>query len=181
MNKYIGHDSQLYGIEEHRLVGGKGDGMRLYEEAGNGLFGTSKVSDSPILKGTLMSEERAELIGGLNEYIDLNDLRGSDCIVYGYAPSLAYVLGVRPVISSWPDLESYSVLEMKNDINKIFSSVEALERECPLIIEDNEPSTGGVIDNPEKIAILHMVKEKYGYTETYTNGRYSIWTSLWKK
>lgn len=31
MNPYIGHDSQLYGIEEHRLVGGKGDGMRLYE------------------------------------------------------------------------------------------------------------------------------------------------------
>ena len=24
MNPYIGHDSQLYGIEEHRLVGGKG-------------------------------------------------------------------------------------------------------------------------------------------------------------
>ena len=31
MNKYIGHKSQLYGIEEHRLVGGKGDGMRLFE------------------------------------------------------------------------------------------------------------------------------------------------------
>lgn len=31
MNKYIGHDSQLHGIEEHRLVGGKGDGMRIYE------------------------------------------------------------------------------------------------------------------------------------------------------
>jgi len=31
MNQYIGHDSQVYGIEEHRLVGGKGDGMRLFE------------------------------------------------------------------------------------------------------------------------------------------------------
>ncbi|MBQ8510352.1 MAG: aldose 1-epimerase family protein [Clostridia bacterium] len=31
MNNYIGHPSQLCGIEEHRLVGGKGDGMRLYE------------------------------------------------------------------------------------------------------------------------------------------------------
>lgn len=31
MNEYIGHSSQLFGIEEHRLVGGKGDGMRLYE------------------------------------------------------------------------------------------------------------------------------------------------------
>lgn len=29
MNKYIGHPLQLYGIEEMRLVGGKGDGMRM--------------------------------------------------------------------------------------------------------------------------------------------------------
>ena len=35
MNPYIGHDCQTYGIEEHRLVGGKGDGMRLLE-ANNG-------------------------------------------------------------------------------------------------------------------------------------------------
>lgn len=31
MNPYLGHASQLGGVEEHRLVGGKGDGMRLYE------------------------------------------------------------------------------------------------------------------------------------------------------
>ncbi len=33
---YIGHDSQLHGIEEVRLVGGKGDGMRLLQVR-NGL------------------------------------------------------------------------------------------------------------------------------------------------
>lgn len=38
MNPYIGHDTQLYGIEEHRLVGGKGDGIRLLEvNNGKGL------------------------------------------------------------------------------------------------------------------------------------------------
>ncbi len=38
MNPYIGHDSQVYGIEEHRLAGGKGDGMRLLEvNNGKGL------------------------------------------------------------------------------------------------------------------------------------------------
>ena len=39
MNPYIGHESQLFGIEEHRLVGGRGDGMRLYEvNNGKGLM-----------------------------------------------------------------------------------------------------------------------------------------------
>lgn len=36
ISPYIGLESQLYGVEEHRLVGGKGDGMRLLEVT-NGL------------------------------------------------------------------------------------------------------------------------------------------------
>lgn len=35
-SNYIGHISQLSGIEEHRLIGGKGDNMRLFEVR-NGL------------------------------------------------------------------------------------------------------------------------------------------------
>ncbi len=38
MNKYIGNPIQTYGVEEMRLVGGKGDGMRmLYVRNGKGL------------------------------------------------------------------------------------------------------------------------------------------------
>ncbi len=41
MKEYIGHQSQLYGVEEHRLCGGKGDGMRLIEvNNGRGLMFT---------------------------------------------------------------------------------------------------------------------------------------------
>lgn len=37
-NPYIGRDSQLFGVEEHRLVGGRGDNMRIYEvTTGGGL------------------------------------------------------------------------------------------------------------------------------------------------
>lgn len=38
MNPYLGHETQLARVEEHRLVGGKGDGMRLFEmNNGRGL------------------------------------------------------------------------------------------------------------------------------------------------
>ena len=41
MNPYIGHETQIRGVEEHRLIGGKGDGMRLYEiNNGRGLMMT---------------------------------------------------------------------------------------------------------------------------------------------
>ena len=36
IQQYIGHESQLYGVEEHRLIGGRGDGMRLLKVR-NGL------------------------------------------------------------------------------------------------------------------------------------------------
>ena len=38
MEKYMGNPSQVYGVEEHRLVGGKGDNMRLFQvRNGKGL------------------------------------------------------------------------------------------------------------------------------------------------
>lgn len=41
MKEYAGHESQLYGVEEHRLCGGKGDGIRLFEiNNGRGLMMT---------------------------------------------------------------------------------------------------------------------------------------------
>lgn len=44
IRKYIGHESQLAGVEEYRLTGGKGDGMRIFsgvERQGNGIHGIS--------------------------------------------------------------------------------------------------------------------------------------------
>ena len=57
MNKYIGHEHQIYGVEEMRLCGGKADGMRILQiRNGNGLeFSVSadRCADIPrlIFKG----------------------------------------------------------------------------------------------------------------------------------
>lgn len=41
---YVGHKSQLYRVEEHRLIGGKGDGLRLLEiDNGQGLCMTLSI------------------------------------------------------------------------------------------------------------------------------------------
>ena len=61
MNKYIGHPSQLYGVKETRMVGGKADGMRLLEvRNGKGLEFTvslDRCADIPYLfyKGNSMA------------------------------------------------------------------------------------------------------------------------------
>ncbi len=61
MNKYIGHPSQLFGVRETRMVGGKADGMRLLEvKNGIGLDFTvslDRCADIPYLfyKGNSMA------------------------------------------------------------------------------------------------------------------------------
>ena len=41
---YYGHDTQFFGVEEHRLVGGRGDGMRLFQvRNGSGVEFTVSV------------------------------------------------------------------------------------------------------------------------------------------
>lgn len=44
-NPYIGHESQLYGIEQTRLVGGKGDGMRLLQVRNAGGLAFTVAAD----------------------------------------------------------------------------------------------------------------------------------------
>ncbi|MBQ9086075.1 MAG: aldose 1-epimerase family protein [Clostridia bacterium] len=59
MREYIGHESQVYGVEEVRLVGGKGDGMRLLQ-----------VRNGSGLEFTLSLDRAADLsrlsLGGVN-------------------------------------------------------------------------------------------------------------------
>lgn len=69
---YIGHNSQLFGVEEHRLVGGKGDGMRLFE-----------VKNGKGLELTIMADRCADLARV--------SFKGDN---YGYFSSCGYVAPV---------------------------------------------------------------------------------------
>lgn len=61
MNPYIGHESQLYGIEEHRLVGGRGDGMRLLEiNNGKGMQLTTPEDDNTISDDGTLDDKKEE-------------------------------------------------------------------------------------------------------------------------
>ena len=63
MNPYIGHETQLSGVEEHRLVGGKGDGMRLYEATnGKGL----ELTLSPDRNGDIILPDAVDVIVVVN-------------------------------------------------------------------------------------------------------------------
>ena len=53
---YYGHESQLFGVEEYRLAGGKGDGMRLLQvKNGLGLEFTVSRSTATLTRPITMT------------------------------------------------------------------------------------------------------------------------------
>lgn len=61
-NKYIGHNSQLLGVEECRLIGGKGDGMRLLH-----------VKNGCGLECTVSVDQKDEMFAKLAELVEAHN------------------------------------------------------------------------------------------------------------
>ena len=150
----------------------------VYEEAGNGIGGQACVTDNRVLAGTRMSEERADWMQGITDYINKEQLQGHDAIVYGYAPALVYYLSLKPVIGSWPDLDSYATSSMKDDMEALKLRIDEKGVECPLIIFDEQNIKEQQEHNPEKWEILDDFMTKYGYSEAFSCGRFSIYRSV---
>lgn len=146
-----------------------------YQEAQNGAGGDCSVIGNRVLMGTVMSEERAGSIQGLYDHV--RDRVSSDrgVIIYGYTPSLAYYLDLKPVITPWPDLDSYNTAEMKRDMAALEEKAGKGYTSYPLIIIDSYNSEEQKEHNPEKWETIHTFMKKYHYTIGYDDGRYVVY------
>lgn len=149
----------------------------VYEEAQNGRGGHYEITGNRVLAGTKMAGERAKWIQGLTDYIYEEKLVGEDVIVYGYAPSLVYYLSLKPVIGSWPDLDSYATSSMRSDMTALEEKIDKEDRECPIVIFDNENIEEQRQHNADKWKILDSFMDKYDYSECFSDGRFSLYRS----
>lgn len=149
----------------------------VYEEARNGIGGHAKVNGNRVLEGIMMSEERAGWMQELSDHVKEEKLEGKDAIVYGYAPSLLYYLSLKPVIGSWPDLDSYPASLMREDMDRLKKRIDTGDSDCPVVMIDNENIDEQRENNPEKWSILDDFMTGYGYSETFSTGRFSMYTS----
>lgn len=147
----------------------------VYEDAKNGIGGHAQVTDNRVLSGIRMNEERAGWMQGLTDYINEGQLAGHDVIVYGYAPALVYYLSLKPVIGSWPDLDSYAVSSMRSDMSALEERIDKKETDCPVIIFDDRNIKEQQEHNAEKWDILSDFMDKYGYEKTFSNSRFSVY------
>ena len=132
-----------------------------------------RVDAPATLKGVRMSEERAEAVSGLYEYVSEKDLYGkSEIITYGFIPSLSFYLQMPPAFNSWPDLESYSEDVMRKDVGEYIRIADNGNGELPLIVVSSDYSEYMASTEMTGNGKLDVIKELLWageYTSEYKN------------
>ena len=171
MKEYIGHSSQLYSVEEHRLIGGKGDGMRILEvNNGKGLMFTVALDRAGDISRMYYKGTNLVFFGPCGyvapEYYDGNGLGflksmtagllttcgltavGSPCIDNGEELPLHGTISNTPAenVSYWIDSDKINIVLTVRDA-RLFGHKLLLTRkyECPL--DKNEVTICDTVEN----------------------------------
>jgi hypothetical protein len=162
----------------------------VFSEGDGGENLHTKIENSVILKGMLTSPDRAEAISTIAEYVNENDLKGSEVILYGQIPAMSYYLEMPFAITAWPYLASYNYAIMESDLAELEEKVAAGERKLPVILMEIRQGSfllGGenalhmlglgenetkVIAADPKLKLLDVFVEKYGYEKTFENTKF---------
>ena len=153
----------------------------------------AQVTNNETLKGVRMSEERAGWMQEISEYVNTWGLAGNDALIYGQIPALSYYLQMPAAFNPWPDLDSYQIGQLEQDMQKMQERMDAdatyrpvvlLEKKYAVYLEDGEAALmrmeptekeqGWIVDNP-KLLLIGKFMEDYGYEKTFENEKFVIY------
>ena len=153
----------------------------------------AQVTNNETLKGVWMSEERAGWMQEISEYVNTRGLAGKDVLLYGQIPALSYYLQMPAAFNPWPDLDSYQIAQMEEDMLKMQERMDAdatyrpvvlLEKKYAIYLEEGEAALKAmqptekeweyIVDNP-KLMLIGKFMEDYGYEKTFENEKFVIY------
>ncbi len=154
---------------------------------GDGTDGTKRdavVTGVPAIRGMHTTKHNAELLEEM--YADLNTkfrenvvAAGSEAIVLGNAPGFHYLFGMAPALrTAWPDLDSYEIRRMEEEINDIAGSG---RRPLVIMYESSEHVYDGSSDEPKRDILLDYM-DKNGYNILFEvscdgQGKYEVYSA----
>lgn len=140
----------------------------VYTEAGSVRERTAKLDNHPILKGVYMTQSKADILGGISDYVMENHLTGREVILYNMNPGLSFYLQMPPAFNCWISLGSYSGEKLEKDLEE--SAKEAIQ---PIIIL----TCGFEEDEGKKALMLKEYMSEQQYDIKYNDGYYSIYSN----
>lgn len=162
----------------------------VFSEGDGGENLHTKIENSDILKGMLTSPDRAEAISTIAAYVNDNDLKGSEVILYGQIPAMSYYLEMPFAITAWPYLASYNYEIMKQDLEQIKEQIAQGERKAPVILMEirqgsyllggsaaleelgvSEKEKEGIMAD-KKLLLLETFLKEFDYSRTFENTKF---------
>ena len=153
---------------------------------------SAQVTNNETLKGVWMSEERAGWMQEISEYVNTEELAGKDVLLYGQIPALSYYLQMPAAFNPWPDLDSYQIAQMEEDMHKMQERMDAdatyrpvvlLEKKYAVYLEAGEDALEAlqptererslIVDNA-KLLLIGEFMDAYGYEKTFENEKFVI-------
>mgnify|MGYP004555573273 FL=1 len=152
----------------------------------------AQVTNNETLKGVWMSEERAGWMQEISEYVNTRGLAGKDVLLYGQIPALSYYLQMPAAFNPWPDLDSYQIAQLEEDMHKMQERMDAdatyrpvvlLEKKYAVYLEAGEDALEAlqptererslIVDNA-KLLLIGEFMDAYGYEKTFENEKFVI-------
>jgi hypothetical protein len=152
----------------------------------------AQVTNNETLKGVWMSEERAGWMQEISEYVNTGGLAGKDVLLYGQIPALSYYLQMPAAFNPWPDLDSYQIAQLEEDMHKMqermdmdatYRPVVLLEKKYAVYLEagenvlealqPTEKERSLIVDNA-KLLLIGEFMDAYGYEKTFENEKFVI-------
>lgn len=126
------------------------------------------VENNEVLEGIKMHPHKAEWLTSLSKYVNENELKGREVILYGNVPALSYYVQLPPAFNSWPDLGSYNINQMMIDMEELQEQIDNHEVIAPLVIV--ESSFTQSTTDPKWNLILDFMNRN-NYECTFYNGK----------
>ena len=118
-------------------------------------------------------------------YVETTGLSGREVILYGEVPGLGYLLDMPSALSTfWADLDSYRMVEYERDLKEMTKPPVVIVS-APVAAYLNEDADGmnwfgveqEVLNEDEKLQMLHKYMTEHDYRESFGNGRYVVYVT----
>lgn len=144
----------------------------VFCESDGGENMNTRVEGIPVLAGMYTDAERAEQIEELYGYMTEAKLTDRELILYGYIPSVAYYLDMPFAISAWPDLDSYAIETMEQNLMTVRAKITEGEKEPVVVWAADRLPLGG--DFSPKVKLLLRYMEELNYRQVFRNGKFVV-------
>ncbi len=156
-----------------------------FQDGIDGAERNTRLSAPGKAAGVYTNEENAAWLSELAGYVETTGLSGREVILYGEVPGLGYLLDMPSALSTfWADLDSYRMVEYERDLKEMTKPPVVIVS-APVAAYLNEDADGmnwfgveqEVLNEDEKLQMLHKYMTEHDYRESFGNGRYVVYVT----